>query len=226
MEAEKISPFEIFKKSVYDFCGENALTSIRKYFNRGYVLKKVDFTDDLSIELQKEICRTKTADEYKRLKWSDLQILSNLGNYAKAGNIDAMHSFLIVQNVEKLSNGIYYIEKDMLYRFSDGHDKTVLEDILQAGDRGDEMDIANIPALLIIVAEHDLKMTKYKELGYEYCLIEAGMMLQNLYIAGANTSLAIRPLGSYSKIKVIDRLGLNNRKYTPMITAIVGSNGE
>jgi len=223
---EQVNWFRGFRKSVYGFCGDEARESIDRYFKRGLFIEKTDFTGETSSRLVKDIERLKTANHFKPLKEADLKILGNLGSYAKSGGIDGLHAFLIVNNAETHAKGIYYIQDEAITTLYDGDTVGILNDIMQKDTRGDYLNIDDLPALLIIVAEQDVKMVKYKDLGYEYCLLEAGMMLQNLYVAGVGTTLAIRPMGSYNKTEAIKHLGISLNRFTPMIAVIIGSKDE
>lgn len=216
-----------WKKAVFAFCGIKATESISSYLDRGFYLGKTAFSGSRIMEfMSTRTLRNKTAQlvEFKPLASIDVEELKNLHNYAKAGNIDSLHAFLIVQHSTYLHTGVYMIGTEELIDTGIQYDETILMDILQAGNRGknDQLNIDKIPALLVIVAEENVKMAKYKELGYEYCLLEAGMMLQNLYV-GVRKSLAVRPMGSYDKERTLRRLELSPKKFTPMITALIGT---
>lgn len=214
--------FKDFRQSVIDFKGENAMKSITGYISKLFHYDRTEFCTikKSDYRLTNSQKRAKTASEYKPLERKHIAILGGLTDYARAGNIDSLHAFLFVQDSQEIDRGIYYIEGTFIKLLSDEiYDK--LRKIYQHGNRGDELNIDELPSVLFIVAEHTVKMDKYKDLGYEYCLLEAGMMLQNLYLKGSDT-LAIRPMGSYDKQACLEALDLSD-DFTPMISVIIGA---
>lgn len=212
--------FKEFRESVMGFCGEYSSEKIKKYFARGIVYgKSVLYPGGDFFIVDKYISRSKTTQPhlFNKLKIREICRLS-IDNYAKGGNLDALHIFLICQNTE-LEKKVFYMDDGKFVDTGIEVDDKFLPEIFDGEVRGDGLEIHRIPAVVAIVAEQKVKMHKYEDLGYEYCLLESGMALQNLYHL---PGLQVRPMGSYNKKILLDKLGLSNN-FTPTITAIIGS---
>ena len=126
--------------------------------------------------------------------------------YPAAGGIYCVHLYLAALGIGDLNSGIHYVRVS---------DKT-LEKI---GEEAEAKDInqslwqpssSTMPLVALLVADLRLLQYKYRDLAYRMAMIEAGALMQTMYLAAAKLELPICALGGIS-----DRAALKVTKLAP-----------
>jgi SagB-type dehydrogenase family enzyme len=113
--------------------------------------------------------------------------------YPAAGALYAVHPYLAVLDVDGLDAGVYYVRwaTGTLERLDDGEAaRTFVDEALVQEDK------ASIPAVALLMADTRMARTKYHDRAARFAMIEAGCLLQTLYLAAAELGLGVCGLGA------------------------------
>lgn len=139
---------------------------------------------------------------------------------ASAGGIYPLQVFLVVGKgtVGDLPEGVYqYTPSNHSITRIAGDDR---RSTLAAASLG-QFWMATAPAIVVIGAEFDKTMMKYRQMGFQFLCMEAGAADQNLYLQSASLGLRMATVGAFAVDLVKARLGLPD-KVTPLILAPFG----
>lgn len=139
---------------------------------------------------------------------------------ASAGGIYPLQVFLVVGKgtVGDLPEGVYqYIPSNHSVVRVAGDDR---RPALAAASLG-QFWMAAAPAVVVIGAEFEKTMMKYRQMGFQFLCMEAGAADQNLYLQAASLGLRMATVGAFATDIVKARLGLPE-KVTPLILAPFG----
>ena len=115
--------------------------------------------------------------------------------YPAAGGIYSIHLYHLIYNVEGLKPGVYYLrwsdERLELINSSEAAEEFRREWVHQGAKE-------SIPAIGLMIADTRFSQIKYHDRSWRMALIEAGALLQNLYLASSKIQLALSGLGAVS----------------------------
>jgi SagB-type dehydrogenase family enzyme len=112
--------------------------------------------------------------------------------YPAAGGLYSTHLYVAALNVDGIDAGTYYV------RWCD----RILEEINTAEAAAEfrrsdmyQLDQESIPCIAIIMLETTLAYAKYGHRAFRFGLLEAGALMQTLYLAGEKVGLNVSALG-------------------------------
>lgn len=144
-------------------------------------------------------------------------------NYPSAGGLHPLEFYLIIRAVENIEPGLYKYDCALhsLILLDSLNEKTNI--ILEATTTFKLT--GTLPqAHLLITARLDRISAKYERIAYRLALLDAGVFLQNLYLACADLEIGIRPRGSsFSRFIEHDLLKLTGLSEFAILEAELGS---
>ncbi|MFW6029625.1 MAG: SagB/ThcOx family dehydrogenase [Halanaerobiales bacterium] len=137
-----------------------------------------------------------------------------------AGARHAFETYLLINKVEGLENGIYrYLaieHKLLLYKFEDNISEKVIEACLGQKFLGES-------ALIFLWAADVERMTwRYQERSYRYLLLDAGHVCQNLYLAAESIEAGVCAIAAYSDDAINQLLEIDGEDEFVIYIATVG----
>ncbi|TYB30814.1 MAG: SagB/ThcOx family dehydrogenase [Candidatus Mcinerneyibacterium aminivorans] len=141
-----------------------------------------------------------------------------------AGARHSFETYLLINNVKKLKNGLYrYLPFDNKLVFLNG-DKNFAQDMEKACF-GQKMITQS--AVTFIWAAHPYRMTwRYQQRGYRYLFMDAGHVCQNLYLSAESIGCGTCAIGAYDDDKVNGLIGLDGEKLFVIYMGTVGKKKE
>jgi SagB-type dehydrogenase family enzyme len=135
------------------------------------------------------------------------------------GALYPLEIYLVVSNVESLEPGLYH------FQVSDSS----LE-FLRRGDFSDEIHEAannqqsagSSPVTLVIAARFERMTVKYADRGYRYVYIEAGAVMENIYLQGAEIGAATVAVGAFNDDLLNRFLGIDGVAEAALLVMPVG----
>jgi SagB-type dehydrogenase family enzyme len=127
--------------------------------------------------------------------------------YPAAGGIYTVNMYLVANQVSQLNSGIHYVrwsDKSLEQIGTAETAKIFLENSVFQPDK------ESIPLIALLVADTRLSYYKYHDRSIRMAFIEAGGLLQTLYLAGTKLGLSVCALGAIS-----DRAALRLCKLDP-----------
>jgi SagB-type dehydrogenase family enzyme len=137
-----------------------------------------------------------------------------------AGARHAFHIIVLVNNVKRLTNGLYLY--DALHHKLQKLDYT--QDIpskLEDACLGQKM-ITGSAVTFFYVADVFRMTSKYKERGYRYLFLDAGHAVQNLYLVAEDMDAGTVAIGAYDDQKLNDLFNFNPENYFIIYIAPLG----
>jgi len=137
-----------------------------------------------------------------------------------AGALYPIEIYLVVNNVERLSQGIYHynVQAHALELLREGDCSS---EITTAALRQDALGKANI--VLVLSAIFDRTCHKYGDRGFRYVYLEAGHISQNVFLQAVSLGLGSVSVGAFSDDKVNQLFGLDGRKESAVYLMAVGA---
>ena len=137
-----------------------------------------------------------------------------------AGALYPFEIYLIVNNVQGLSQGIYHyaVRDHALELLRDGDFRS---QITNAGLKQDMLGEANVT--FVLSAIFDRTRHKYGERGFRYVYIEAGHISQNIYLQAVSLGLGSVSVGAFLDNKVNQLIGLDGHKESAIYLHAVGT---
>lgn len=142
-----------------------------------------------------------------------------LRTYPSAGGLQPIEIYVNALHVEGLEPALYYYHP---FR----HVLCALRDSIP-GDRLahiclDQEHVAAAPVSLIITAVYSRSASKYRARAYRYIHIDAGAVMQNIYLAVEALGLATVAVGAFYDHMLCRELGIDCRWEIPMLVMPVG----
>ncbi len=209
-------------------------------FELGNIIKsyKVDISDNKQIENNSllSVMRARKSDrkyQNKITKRELIQLLSVSYNYnnqnkkwniASGGGTYPIEVFFINAKIEGIEKGIYHYnpkEKkiDLFKKKNANEIKTIIEDGYMSKYKSDiEYDKAS--GFIFLVAIINRASFKYEDFGYKLSLIDAGAILNNLYLAAAALNIKACACGGYLDSVFEEQLEIK-AKYHNIVTSLV-----
>jgi SagB-type dehydrogenase family enzyme len=137
-----------------------------------------------------------------------------------AGALYPFEVYLIVNNVEGLSQGIYHyaLLKHALELVKSGDFSSNITDAGLEQDMLGESDVT-----FVLSAIFDRTRHKYGERGYRYVYIEAGHISQNIYLQAVSLGLGSVSVGAFLDHKMNDLIGVDGRKEAVIYVHAIGT---
>jgi SagB-type dehydrogenase family enzyme len=137
-----------------------------------------------------------------------------------AGALYPIEVYLVVNNVEGLSRGIYHysVQGHELEMIREGDFRS---DITDAGLKQDMLGGADIT--FVLSAIFDRVRHKYGERGFRYAYIEAGHISQNIYLQSVSLGLGSVSVGAFLDERVNKLIGIEGRKEAVVYLHAVGT---
>lgn len=126
--------------------------------------------------------------------------------YPAAGGIYSVQLYLAALSVEGLNAGIHFVrwtDKTLEEIGTAAEAQALYDQLFQPGKM-------SMPLIALLVADLRQSSFKYRDAAYRMAYIEAGALLQTMYLAGAKLNLPICALGGIS-----DRTALKVTKLEP-----------
>ena len=114
--------------------------------------------------------------------------------YPSPGCLHAMEFYLVVNNIQGLKRGLYRYDTEK-HRLIFLHSRPCLNKVLE--DSPVHAFAATLPqAVLILTGRISRLSFKYEKIAYRLLLLEAGVILQNLYLAATTLRVGVCPHGA------------------------------
>ncbi|MEJ6952375.1 SagB/ThcOx family dehydrogenase [Natronospora cellulosivora (SeqCode)] len=137
-----------------------------------------------------------------------------------AGARHAFETYLLINNVDGLDNGIYRylaIEHKLLpYKFEDKITEKVVEACLKQKFVGESA------ITFIWVADVERMTWRYQERSYRYLHLDAGHVCQNLYLASESIDAGVCAIAAYSDDAINELLEIDGQNEFVIYMATVG----
>lgn len=140
-----------------------------------------------------------------------------------AGGLSPIETYLMVNNVEGLEQGLYHLDVERWTL-----EGLKLEDVSEVAyllTENQEM-TRHCAVNFIWTAVLDRTEDKYKERAYRYIFWDSGIVSQNLQIVGTGLGLGVATIGHLMDENMNDYLGINGRNHMSMLMASVGHVSE
>ncbi len=190
-----------------------------------------EFKEQLDVSLMDSLSERRSVRDYSdekltltelaALLWSAQGITEKQRGYRTAPSAGAtypMEVYLVVENVEELSPGLYRYSPDehTLEQIKEGHFNEDLKNTALGQDP-----IGDASVNLVITAVYERVMNRYGERGERYAKIEAGHISQNIYLSCSALELGTVAIGAFNDEQVIELLQLQEGEY-PLYIMPVG----
>jgi SagB-type dehydrogenase family enzyme len=166
-----------------------------------------------------------TVAELSFLLWASTGIRAKKEGYAfrtapSAGALYPIETYLAVNNVEDLPNGLYHYS----IKFNG------LEE-LKVGELGEKLAhsaldqemCSRAPVVFIWTAVFSRSKWKYRQRAYRYVYLDAGHIAQNLALSAASIGLGSCQLGAFFDDEVNSILELDGREESAIYLTVVGN---
>ncbi len=143
-----------------------------------------------------------------------------LRSVPSAGARNAFETFLLINHVDGLENGLYkYVAlKHALLKLDSGKDLS--ESFAHACDDQDQVKNSNVT--FIWTAVPDRMTWSYADRGYRYLFIDAGHVCQNLYLAAEKLHLGACAIGHFDDDRLNEMLGIDGVHQFAVYAGTVG----
>lgn len=137
-----------------------------------------------------------------------------------AGALYPFEIYLVVNNVQGLSSGIYHyaVLPHALERVKSGD---FSDHITDAGLKQDMLGEADVT--FVLAAIFDRVRHKYGERGYRYAYIEAGHISQNIYVQAVSLGLGSVSVGAFLDDRVNQLIGVDGQKEAAIYLHAIGT---
>lgn len=137
-----------------------------------------------------------------------------------AGALYPLELYPIAFNVSKVPQGIYHYHSltHSLELLKEGSLAGCISDICLAQDF-----IRSSGVCIAVTAVFDRTQCKYKDRGYRYVLLDAGHLVQNIYLAATALELAVCSLGGFFDDEFNELLGIDGVTEAVVYAVVVGS---
>ena len=142
-----------------------------------------------------------------------------LRTYPSAGGLQPVELYVNAVNVEGLERALYYYHpaRHALCRLRDAIHPSRLAHICL-----DQEHVAAAPAALIVTAVYSRSASKYRARAYRYIHVDAGAVMQNVYLAAEALGLATVAVGAFYDHELCREIGIDCRWEIPLLVMPVG----
>ena len=147
---------------------------------------------------------------------------ATLRNVPSAGARHAFETYLLINNVDGITPGLYrflILEHSLL---SVSLDKDMADKITQACLN--QTFIKSSAVTFLWIAVPDRMNWRYGERGYRYLYLDAGHVCQNLYISAESIDCGTCAIAAYTDDELNQILGLDGKEQFVIYLATVGKN--
>ncbi|MFN3528135.1 MAG: SagB/ThcOx family dehydrogenase, partial [Candidatus Altarchaeaceae archaeon] len=147
--------------------------------------------------------------EISQILWSAIGINKyNERTVPSAGAIYPLEIYLVVNNVENLEKGIYKYdaENNEILKISD---KDVSKDLYKSCLYQEY--VRDAPAVVVIAGNFEKTKRRYGERGIRYVYMEAGHVVQNVYLQCVSLNLGTVVIGAFYDEEVNKILNINEK---------------
>ena len=148
------------------------------------------------------------------------QMLLRLRNVPSAGARHALDTYILVNNVESLSPGLYRFVPSQHSLIAVSLATSIGEDLKNACLK--QSQITNGAVIFFWVAIIERMRWRYGERGYRYILLDAGHICQNLYLAAENIDCGVCAIAAFEDEALNDVLGLDGHSSFVIYLASLG----
>ena len=167
-----------------------------------------------------------TLNELSYILWSTQGVkeITNrpvtLRTVPSAGARHCFESYILINNVEGLTNGLYRFlaVEHKLQQLE--RDKDITEKITQACFN--QRFIINSAVTLILTAVKYRMMWRYTERGYRYMHLDAGHVMQNLYLCAEAINSGVCAIAAFDDDKLNNVLGLDGVEQFAIYVGAIG----
>lgn len=131
--------------------------------------------------------------------------VSGLRPYPAAGGIYSVHPYIAALNVEELESGVHYVDCNSR-RFGQIGTSEKVSSFLVSGIHQENKD--QISAIMLLIIDTRLSMMKYHDRAWRFGLLEAGCLMQTIYLAAEKLGIAACGLGGISDRSALKLCGL------------------
>ncbi len=139
--------------------------------------------------------------------------------YPSAGGLQPVELYVNIVNVEGVEPALYYYHpaRHALCRLRDPIPPERLTHICL-----DQEHVGEAPASIIITAVYARSASKYRARAYRYIHIDAGAVMQNIYLAAEALGLATVAVGAFYDHMLCEELSVDCRWEIPLLVMPVG----
>ncbi len=166
-----------------------------------------------------------TLHQLNLLLWGTQGITADMGDYQlrttpSAGALYPIETYLFIQNVEGLKQGLYHLNvKDWELEYL--KDEAVAEKAYFITDF--QTTARNASVLFVWTAVLDRVLFKYNQRTYRYIYQDVGHVSQNLQLVGNSLNLGVCPIGHWYDKELHDYLEIDGRNHLSVLLAGVGN---
>lgn len=137
--------------------------------------------------------------------------------YPSAGAKYPIEAYIIVQSVIGLQKGVYhyYVREHLLERIANELPSNLTDYFM-------EPFVTKAPVIIALSSIFLRTMNKYGSRGYNYALLEAGHMSQNIYLLSAHLQLSVCGVGGFYEDILGTLLCLDNEIESPIYVLAIG----
>lgn len=168
-----------------------------------------------------------SVDELARLLWAAQGVTARAGMYLlrtapSAGALYPFETYLYVDNVDGVSQGIYHfgVSEFALARLQEGN----LNQEITAASLGQPV-VRKAAVVFIWTAMMLRCMTKYRERAVRYIAMDLGHICQNVQLAATGMGLGSCPIGAFYDDELNKLVGVDGEEETVLYMVTVGKLG-
>ncbi len=134
-----------------------------------------------------------------------------------SGGLHSIDIYVVALRVDGLEPGVYYYEYDehkLGVITAPCYPYTLVDCFRQS-------ELRNAPVFIILVADLSRGLWKYGKAYYKFCLVDAGVVAENIHLAATAEDLASVIVAGFDKQRAAKILGLNKYEM-PVISIVIG----
>ena len=136
-----------------------------------------------------------------------------------AGALHSTEVFIYVNRVAGLSSGFYYYdwEGHALAPISLGNYSQTLTDVALGQEH-----VGDAAVDVILVSDYGREFSKYWKRAYRYILLDAGAVMQNIYLAATAMGIGVCAVGAFYDEELCQLLKIDCRRLIPVLIIALG----
>lgn len=148
---------------------------------------------------------------------------------ASGGNLGSAEVYVVTSNVAGLPGGIYHyvIVDNSLERLRVGQFVNQVSDCITTDPNDTTASlVTSSAAILVVVSAVQRLRAKYAERGYQYCLLDAGLVAHRIDALASRISLRTQPIWEFDDERLSDVLGVDGLSLAPTLLIALGHAAE
>ncbi|WP_054857575.1 SagB/ThcOx family dehydrogenase [Vulcanisaeta sp. JCM 16159] len=139
--------------------------------------------------------------------------------YPSAGALQPIEAYPVINNVTGLREGLYHYDpfNHALEIIKLGRFNSLMVDLALGQDH-----VSRASAVVILTAFYSRTRWKYWKRALRYVLIDAGAVMENMYIAATGLELGVRAVGAFYDEELCGFLGIDCIEEFPVLLMLIG----